>query len=156
MDIQTQMTENAEPFVQATIETFRKMMNIDIHRGALTPRTDLTVLHDISGMIGLTGEAEGAVSLGFTRSMATAVACNFVGDDYVTDPMMADTVGELVNIITGYAGKDMKQRIRISLPTIVMGSGHILTSRRNDLQSVTSFDSPLGAFHLYVYLEEST
>jgi chemotaxis protein CheX len=155
MEISDQLNEQAEPFVQATIDTFKTMLHLDIRRGGIHLRKSLELHHDVSGMIGLTGEAEGSVSLGFSKPIALALAGNIIGDRHVSEVLMADSVGELVNIITGFAGKDMKQRIRISLPTIVLGHDHVLTTRRNDLQTVTSFESPLGAFHLYVYLEDS-
>lgn len=155
MEASNEQNEAAEPFVQAAIDTFKTILNLEVRRGVIQVRQSLALAHDVSSMIGLTGEAEGCVSLGLSEPTARAVASEFVGEKGVSDWLMADTVGELVNIITGFAGKDMKRKIRISLPQIVMGNGHVLTSRRNDLQTVTSLESDLGTFHLYVYLEDS-
>lgn len=64
------------------------------------------------------------------------------------------TVGELVNILTGFAKKDMPGReVKISLPTIVVGDRHVIGGFRNEARFVTCFETALGSFHLSVQLE---
>lgn len=148
------MKKDAEPFVQATIDTLRIMVKLDVRRGEIEAQDAGKIKTDISGMIGLSGETEGTVTLGLSRPLALAIAQAFLGKEDVSENMVADTVGELVNIISGFAKKDMADReVKISLPTVVVGNGHVIAGFRDEIRIVTNFETPLGAFHLSVHLE---
>jgi chemotaxis protein CheX len=157
MVVSTLQCENAEPYIKATLDTFKTMVGLDVNRGEIKPRGSPEIFHDVSAIIALSGAAEGFVCLGFSEATATAVAGGFLGrKEPLPQALMVDTLAEIVNIITGYAGKDSKfGDIRISLPTIVTGHNHAINTRCNELQTVTEFESPAGSFHLYVFIEHA-
>jgi chemotaxis protein CheX len=147
--------DRIEPFIKATIETFKTMVHLKVIHGEIRVRKANEPTSDFSGIIGLTGGAEGTVTLGFPRgTTAKAVASSFLGEEAVSESLVADTIGEIVNIITGYAQKDMPGvEINISLPTVVKGAGHEIISHSDNKKIITFFACPLGEFSLEVYLE---
>ena len=146
--------DQIEPFIMATIETFKTMVHLKVINGEIRIRRPIEPTSDYTGIIGLTGDAEGTVTLGFPWDTAKAVASSFLGEETVSESLVADTIGEIVNIITGYAKKDMPGvEINISLPTVVKGAGHEIISHSDDKKIITFFACPLGEFSLEVYLE---
>jgi chemotaxis protein CheX len=84
---------------------------------------------DISSIIGLTGEARGAVVISMKRDLALRITGILTGSDQsVSDEEVVDAVGEIVNIIAGNVKKDLEEAFRlvISLPTIVQGKEHTI------------------------------
>jgi chemotaxis protein CheX len=84
---------------------------------------------DISSIIGLTGEARGAVVLSMKKGLAIKLTDLLTGtghDDL--DDEVVDAVGEIVNIIAGNVKKNLEESFKliISLPTIVQGPAHVI------------------------------
>ncbi len=143
-----------EPFIKATIDTFKTMVNLKVIRGEIRLRQAGVVTNDVSGTIGLFGAAEGSVTLGFSKGTAQAVADSFLGETDVSSVLMKDSIGELVNIIAGFAKKDFPDvDVNITLPSVIVGDGHEISSHADDRKVVAYFTCPLGEFHLEVYLE---
>ncbi|HKP98349.1 MAG TPA: chemotaxis protein CheX [Fibrobacteria bacterium] len=146
--------DQIEPFIKATIETFKTMVHLKVIHGEIRVRKPSEPASDYSGIIGLTGGAEGSVTLGFPLGTAKAVASSFLGEETVSESLVADTIGEIANIITGYAKKDIPGvEINISLPTVIKGASHEIISHADDKKIITFFVCPLGEFSLEVYLE---
>ena len=84
---------------------------------------------DISGVIGFSGEARGAVVISMKQNMALKITSAITGAKHSSiDDDVVDAVGELVNIIAGNVKKGLEEAFRlvISLPTIVRGKEHTL------------------------------
>ncbi|HKP95752.1 MAG TPA: chemotaxis protein CheX [Fibrobacteria bacterium] len=146
--------EKVEPFIQATIDTFKTMAHLDVDRGEIKPMDLQDTCQDVSGAIELSGMAEGSVTLGLPKLTAMAVACSFLRASGVSKQLMADAIGELVNIIAGHAKKDIPDLdIEISLPKVVIGEKHEISSHSDARKLVVFFDSPVGKFHLVVHLD---
>jgi chemotaxis protein CheX len=82
---------------------------------------------DISAIIGLTGEARGAVVISMKDELALKITGILTGKKYnVLYDEVVDAVGELINIIAGNVKQELEDSFRlvISLPTIVTGKGH--------------------------------
>ncbi len=147
-------TERVEPFIKATLETFKTMVHLKNVRGEIRLRKTGAVSSDVSGIIGLSGAAEGTVTLALPKRTAQAVAASFLGETEVSDALVADSIGEIVNIITGFAKQNLPEvDIHISLPTVIVGPGHRSSSHADSRKVATYFDCPLGEFRLEVYLE---
>lgn len=146
--------DQMEPFIKATIETFKTMVHLKVIQGEIRVRKAVDRTSDLSGIIGLTGGAEGSVTLGFPMDTAKAVASSFLRKETVSESLVVDSIGEIVNIITGYAKQYIPGiEINISLPTVIRGAGHEILSHADDKKIVTFFACPLGEFSLEVYLE---
>jgi chemotaxis protein CheX len=86
---------------------------------------------DVSGMVGITGEKNGSVSLSFSKGCAVAIVKNMLGDE-IDDIMqdVKDAVGELTNMISGQARAGLAERGLVfqgSTPTVVMGDNHTIS-----------------------------
>jgi chemotaxis protein CheX len=82
---------------------------------------------DISGVIGLTGEARGAVVISMKDNLAMKMTGILTGKVHqVLYDEVVDAVGELINIIAGNVKQELEDTFRlvISLPTIITGKEH--------------------------------
>jgi chemotaxis protein CheX len=154
----TVKVEHINPFIRATMETFATMIKADPRPGKVALRTGKEMHSDISGIIGLSGGAQGSVALSFPRITALKVVSAFVGEKVVMmGDDVVDAIGELANIVAGSAKKDLAGfKIAISLPTVVLGDKHELTSKREVVPMVVPFESVLGGFLLTVNFKSET
>jgi chemotaxis protein CheX len=82
---------------------------------------------DVSGVIGLTGEARGAVVISMKQDLAIKLTSILTATEHKgLDADVVDAVGEIVNIIAGNAKQELEEAFKlvISLPTIVKGKEH--------------------------------
>lgn len=145
------------PFIDAVEAAFLEMFHLSAE--ALTPylvRKEEILDWDISGIIGIAGEAKGLVVLSFPADLARQLTTLLTGAAKTTlDDDVTDAVGELVNIITGNAKKGLEEfQLEISLPSIVQGHSHQVTWPAGPVPIVTvPFSTPRGHFSLSVALE---
>lgn len=144
--------EHLNPFIVATMETFKSMLRTEITPGKLYLVTGAKVQHDISGIIGLSGGARGTVALSFPRITALKAVSEFIGEKVVTvDDGVKDAIGELANIVAGAAKRDLAQhKISISLPTVIVGDNHEIQGGKEVIPLGVPFESALGKFSLIV------
>ncbi|MDR2734882.1 MAG: chemotaxis protein CheX [Spirochaetota bacterium] len=150
--------EYINPFVNATQNVFKMMMNIDIAAGKPYLFDPFAGAHsyDISGIIGLSGETTGAVVLSFTKLCALKVVSEFSGMEIkIFDQTVVDAIGELINIVAGNAKKDLKDfKLNISLPSVVTGHSHKLNWPTGVPVIMIPFTSPMGEFSIGVSIRE--
>lgn len=144
--------EHINPFLRATIETFQSMIRDEIKPGRISLNRVPRIHADVSGVIGLSGGAQGTVALSFPRITALKVVSEFGHMKVVTlDETVVDAVGELANIIAGAAKKDLAAyKINIALPTVVLGENHELAVPKDVIPMVVPFESKFGPFCLTV------
>ena len=122
------MKQYIQPFINVCISVFKDFVGKDIE--AKIPHfleKDAATEWDISGIIGLTGEARGAVVISLKDDLAMKLTGILTGKVYnVLYDEVVDAIGELINIIAGNAKQELEDayRLVISLPTIVTGKGH--------------------------------
>jgi len=148
--------ELVKPFIIATTETYRKMLGNEPEAQAPILNKGTGVSMDISGVIGLTGDLRGSVSLSYTDEAARKTLEAMMGSAVeVIDDDAMDAVGELVNIIAGYAKQFMPDfHTAISLPTVIRGSGLIVKEPADVFSFTVPFISSLGNFNLGVGLKK--
>jgi chemotaxis protein CheX len=144
--------EHLNPFIAATVSTFAAMVHSEAKAGKVSLESGRGTRRDISGVIGLSGQARGSVALGFPRITALKVASAFVNMRLLAlDDTVTDAIGELANIVAGSAKRDLGGfDIRISLPTVVLGDAHSLAGPRDIVPMSVPFLCPLGPFELAV------
>jgi len=122
------MTQYIHPFIKVCKKVFQELVGqtIDASLPYLTEK-DKVGTWDISAIIGLTGEACGAVVISMKKELAIKLTTIITGTEYdgLHDDVV-DTVGELVNIIAGNVKQELEEAFKlvISLPTIVKGDEH--------------------------------
>ncbi len=122
------MEKYVQPFIDTCSNVFESFLNMKAVPGVpyFIDKSESTNW-DISGIIGLTGEAQGAVAISMKQDFAVHVATLLTGETYSEiDEIVIDAVGEIINIIAGNVKKDLEEMFRlvISLPTIVRGENH--------------------------------
>jgi chemotaxis protein CheX len=143
-------------FVNATKSVFSMMLQLPV-ACAMPQRTDDLPARttDVSGIIGLSGDAVGCVVLAFPRESAVKVIERFVGSPL--DPLsddFADAVGELVNMISGSAKAQIEGHdIRISVPSVVVGDNHKVQTMSDATCVRIPCNSELGPFSIEVALK---
>ncbi len=143
------------PFVISTIETFKKMLNTEAKPGKVVLKNDDLHSYDVSGIIGLSGEAQGSICMSFPKALALKVVSLLVGTEIkIVGAEVADCIGEVANIIAGNAKQHLTQfNLSISLPKVVMGKDHHIASQRGVPTIVVPFECPMGEFAMEVSLK---
>ncbi|MDR1046507.1 MAG: chemotaxis protein CheX [Treponema sp.] len=122
------MEKYIQPFIDTTRNVFKDFIGIDVAVGRpFFVDKDKAADWDISAVIGLTGEASGAVVISMKLSLAIRVTDLLTGSSHAKlDDDVVDAVGEVVNIIAGNVKQRLEDAFRlvISLPTIVTGKEH--------------------------------
>ena len=144
--------EYINPFLDASMNLFREFLRFEIKNNPPYINHDSQDLHEISAIIGLTGDIIGAVVLSFTRETAIAMASRFSGKTYVAmTNEVIDCVGEMVNIIAGNAKKDLGEfRVEISLPGVITGAKYKINWPQGVPIITIPFESNAGAFTVNV------
>jgi chemotaxis protein CheX len=146
-----------DPFISATANVFKELFQLDAEvQKPYLLKAEAGHNWDVSAIIGIAGEAKGAVVLSFTESLATALTARLVGaGTAITPDMVTDAIGEMVNIVAGNAKKGLEQyRLVISLPSIVKGKNHIIVWPARGIPIIgVPFKTSLEPCHLSVGLE---
>lgn len=144
------------PFVLSTATTFRQMLDCDVTRGNAEVKTGCQPTFEISGVMSLTGQADGTVVLTFSRDVALSATEKMIGDKPTQiDECVRDVVGELTNIVAGSAKSRIKElNLTVGLPTVVQGKNHIISFPAGVAVVSIPFQSTWGPFSVEVGLRE--
>ncbi len=149
--------EYINPFIKSVGKTFETMVSCDVKRGELTLRAEDTVLHEFSGIIGLSGKAVGSVVLSLSQPVATksTAALLMMSEDEISDDDVVDAVGELANMVAGAAKAELEEyEMSVSLPSVITGSHHQVHFP-SDVQPIcVHFNCDWGPLKLEVGLSE--
>lgn len=140
------------PFLKATLTTFQAMVGVPIAPGKPFVKVQPGLTNDVSGIIGLSGGARGAIIISFPKGTALKVVSAFIGQNVDSiDADVMDAVGELANIITGAAKADLDgMNVTISLPSVVVGTNHKVATPKDVPSIVIPFSSSHGDFSVEV------
>ncbi|MCH8148104.1 MAG: chemotaxis protein CheX [Planctomycetes bacterium] len=117
------------PFVASIQCVFETMVHTKVRVGKPRLRTDDSLVHDISAVVGFSGDAAGCVVLSFSADVACRIASAFAGTKLAhDDPDFIDAIGELANMVAGNAKKDFEGlNVSISLPSVIAGTNHTVS-----------------------------
>jgi len=143
------------PFLKATNETFKTMIGVEPTMEKPIVKNTTDHHYDVSGVIGISGEAQGTIAISFSKLAALKVASKMLGADLkIVGPDLTDAIGEIANIIAGYAKQYLTQyKVSISLPNVVIGSGHELVAPTGVSTVVVPYKCELGDFAIEVALK---
>ena len=122
------MKQYIEPFITVCKDVFREFLDqsLEAELPFFMEKDSLTEW-DVSAVIGLTGEAKGAVVISMKVDLAAKLTGILTGKDHNgLDDDVVDAIGEIVNIIAGNVKHNLEEAFKlvISLPTIIKGEGH--------------------------------
>jgi chemotaxis protein CheX len=119
------------PFVSSIQHVFSTMFQLPVSVGTPSLKQDGATSHDVSGIIGMSGEFKGTVVLSMPSEAAVSVVALFTGETYSTDSAdFADAVGEIINMVCGNAKAAFQRKnVSISCPSVVVGKNHRVASQ---------------------------
>lgn len=111
-----------EPFTQGALEMLATMLGIE---GTLAPASDAPQA-EIAASMGLEGQPGGQLLLGFSHDAAAGLVAEMLGMDVeeVGQSDLEDGIGEMANIIAGYAKTRLSEagvHFNLTLPEILSG-----------------------------------
>ncbi len=116
-----------KPFVVAAKNVFETMINVPFTLGKPTLKKGNEVPHEISSIIGLSGNVSGSVVISLSHAVAFELVSALIGDEVTElDEDCTDAIGEIANMIAGNAKTDFPSRDNhISVPSVVVGKHHV-------------------------------
>jgi chemotaxis protein CheX len=150
--------EFLNPFVEGTVQTMKQMANLDCERTGLGLSNDAKSKGDISGTIGLSGDAEGFVSVSFSDGLARKIIAKMLmmeEGETVADEDIQDGVGEFMNVVAGFAKAklvDTEHSFMLSIPNVIYGGPHSVGQPRGIPVFTIDFVTEGEEFHVLVCL----
>ncbi|MGE5607773.1 MAG: chemotaxis protein CheX [Bacillota bacterium] len=124
------------PFVDAIRGVFSTMVGVPTTVERPHVKTAPAPTYDVSSIIGFSGDVVGSVVVSFQMTAAEKLATAFAGSPIdPASPDFADAIGELANMIAGSAKKHLGALASITVPSVVIGSGHSI-ARLSDVPCV--------------------
>lgn len=146
------------PFVNATVHVLGTMAFIKPQVGKPYLKKDNAAKGDVSGVIGITGETNGTLSVTFDEGSILKIVSNMFGEEMTTlNDEVADAVGELTNMISGQARRELEEKGRIfeaATPSVITGKEHKITHITNGPKLAIPFSTENGHFTIEVCLEK--
>lgn len=154
------LTVNVEfinPFIDAVRNVFSTMCNMKAERKKLFLKDDYRMLGDISGVMGLTGEASGCVVVSMPKKLACTIVGRMLGEKpgEELDGDVRDGIAEIINVISGQAKASLvktKYHFALSIPSVVVGPDHEISVKKGTPNIVVLFETEGQTFAVQVCL----
>lgn len=149
--------EYLTPFISSTKDVFSTMASMNVDFKQVYFQNEHRLLGDISGVIGLSGKAEGTVVVTFYWDLAQQIISSIMGvtADEIGPELLNDGVGEIINMISGSVKRyliDTPFYFQLSLPTVILGWQHEICHPENSTVAVLLFDVEDKSFAVQVSL----
>ena len=146
------------PFVKSVQNVFETMLQLPVQIGQPELKQPGDSGHDVSAIIGMSGDVEGSVVLSFPTATAERIVALFTGTEFAADHEdFADAVGELVNMVSGGAKAQFEgKEVTISCPSVVVGQSHQVYGRKDVIAICIPCESDCGEFNVEVSIRQST
>jgi chemotaxis protein CheX len=109
---------------------------------------------DVSGIIGITGDAIGSLAISFSESCICNIVGRMLGETYTTiNHDVLDAVGEITNMISGVSRTHLEKKgmtVFSAIPSVVFGANHTINHILKSPSIVIPFSSPNGSFFVDV------
>ncbi len=147
------------PFVDAATAVLETMAFTPAHAGQPYVKKDSLAKGDVTGVVGLTGEACGTVSVSFTEGSILPIVSNMLGEtiEEMNDEIR-DAVGEIANMISGQSRKILEEDGRLvdaAIPTVIMGKNHSIGHMRRQSVTAIPFATDHGEFTIELCFEDA-
>jgi chemotaxis protein CheX len=124
-------TDYINSFVKNTCTVLKTVASLDVSFEEVYFDNDFKIFGDVSGLIALTGGAEGILGITFYWPLAQMIIARMMStdEDKINAEFIHDGVAEIVNMIAGSTKKDFvgqPYHFEISLPSVIVGGGHQL------------------------------
>jgi chemotaxis protein CheX len=144
------------PFLDGTMEVLSKMAFIQPIAGKPFAKKDDIACGDVSGIIGMTGDAIGSLALTFNEECIIYLTNKILNENHKEiNKDVLDAVGELTNMISGAARKLMDKNnltVFAAIPTVVFGKNHTVRHVIKSPSIVIPFQTEKGQFVIDICL----
>jgi chemotaxis protein CheX len=142
--------EYINPFLKATTNVLKTMAFTEATSGKPYLKKDQVAGGDISGVIGITGETEGSLSVSFSEASICFIVSNMFGEPVTAvNNEVEDAVGELTNMISGDARRELAEKgimLTAGIPTVISGKNHTIKHMTNGPIIAIPFSTQAGTF----------
>jgi len=146
--------EYINPFITSLINVFDTMVGCKVRREDVSLKEDKNPKHEVSGVIGLSGNAKGTVVLSISKAVALKAASAMLMEEMTElNGEVVDAVGELTNMVAGRAKAELEEySLSVSLPNVVTGRDYEIRFPSNATPLCVLFASDWGPLSLEVGL----
>ncbi|MEH0019870.1 MAG: chemotaxis protein CheX [Desulfobacter sp.] len=142
------------PFINATINVLETMAFVTVTAGKPYVKQDSKAIGDVTGVLGLTGVANGTISVTFEENCILTVVSNMFGEEMNTlNEDIADAVGELTNMISGQARRELDEAGKVfkaAIPSVITGKDHAIRHYTDGPKIAIPFKTDGGEFTIEV------
>jgi chemotaxis protein CheX len=142
--------EFINPFLGATIRVLKTMASTEARPGKPYVKKGENASGDVSGIIGITGDTKGSLSITFSADCIKAVVKNMLGEEcQEINDEIKDAVGEITNMISGDARRELSQKgrdLNAAIPTVVSGPSHSIRHISSGPCIAIPFETHAGPF----------
>jgi len=146
--------EYIQPFISATRKVLSTMAFMESKPKKPYLKTDAQFEQygDISAVIELTGECRGSIGVAFSKDCVLRIANQMLGEEFPEiNKDVSDMVGELVNMISGDARRELVKlgfNFTAGIPVLSKGDHHNLKHFVQDRVIVIPFQTDAGNFFI--------
>ena len=146
--------EYINPFIIATKKVLSTMAFMESKPGrpGLKEEGNVKAMGDISAVIELTGESKGSIAISFTKDCILSVAQQMFGQEYADiDEEIVDMVGEIVNMVSGEARRELAKlgfHFSAGIPVTFKGPGHDIPHFVQARVILIPFETKSGKYYI--------
>jgi chemotaxis protein CheX len=138
------------PFLQGTMEVLNKMAFMDPCPGKVYLKENNAAAGDVSGIIGITGDATGSLAISFSDPCICHIVGRMLGETFAAaNQEVYDAVGEITNMISGVARTYLEKdgmAVYAAIPSVVVGKNHTIDHILDAPSIIIPFSTEAGAF----------
>ncbi len=142
------------PFLLGAKDVLSTMAHVETDIGKPYVKQDDRASGDVSGVIGLTGDAIGSLAISFSEACICGIAGRMLGESFThVDQDVFDAVGEITNMISGVSRTHLEREALIvwaGIPTVVFGKDHRVKHILKSPSIVIPFSTKYGPFFVDV------
>lgn len=147
------------PFLNGAKEVLQKMASVASTVGTPYIKQDDRATGDVSGVIGLTGDAIGSLAISFSESSICGIAGAMLSESFgQANQDVFDAVGELTNMISGVARTYLEKdalTVWAGIPAVVFGKDHYIKHVLKSPSIVIPFTTEYGSFFVDVCIKST-
>ena len=145
------------PFISATVKVLETMAGTKASPGKPFVKKDKIARGDVTGVIGITGEANGTISVTFDEGSILGVVSKMFGEPLKElNAEVSDAVGELTNMISGQARRKLEEdgrHFEAAIPSVITGKDHEVNHITSGPIVAVPFSTDGGRFTVEICLE---
>jgi chemotaxis protein CheX len=147
------------PFLRGTIDVIKKMAFMEPRPGKVYLKETNIAHGDVSGIIGITGDAVGSLAISFNEACICHIITSMLGESYhEANKDVFDGVGEITNMISGVARTYMEKEgmaVYAAIPSVIYGKDHTINHILNAPSIVIPFVTDSGTFVVDVCIKRT-